>query len=141
MILQSAQRFAAALDAEDYEGVRATLAADCMYHAPEGLQVGPDAIVASYRQNGASGRDRFEKIEYQSSVEGIGPAEALITFVDRVMLRGAWHQFRCRQRIRIGAGGLVEQIWHEEIPGERERLQQFEAGAGGRITRLSASDG
>jgi hypothetical protein len=141
MILQSAQRFAAALDAEDYEGVRATLAADCVYHAPEGLQIGPDEIVKSYRQNGASARDRFEKIEYESRVEAIGPTDALITFIDRVTLRGAWHEFRCRQRIRIGAGGLVEQIWHEEIPGERERLRQFEAGAAGRITPLSASGG
>ncbi|HEV8071264.1 MAG TPA: nuclear transport factor 2 family protein [Planctomycetaceae bacterium] len=130
--LESVQRFAAALDAEDYEGVRATLAAHCRYHAPEGLRIGPEEIVDSYRQNGASGRDRFEKIEYQSRVEAIGSADALITFIDRVMLRGAWHDFRCRQQIRIGAGGLVEQIWHEEIPGERERLQQFEAGAGGR---------
>jgi len=132
MMLRSAQRFAAALDAEDYELVLALLGPNCIYHAPEGLRIGPDAIVASYRQNGASARDRFEKIEYQSRVEAIGPAEALITFLDCLLLSGAWHEFRCRQRIRIGAEGLVEQIWHEEIPGERERLQQFEAGAGGR---------
>jgi hypothetical protein len=131
MILPSAQRFAAALDAEDYDGVHATLAAHCVYHAPEGLRIGPDAIVASYRQNGASARDRFEKIEYQSRVETVGTAEALITFIDRVLLAGAWHEFRCRQRIHIGAAGLIDEIRHEELPGERERLQQFEAGAAG----------
>jgi hypothetical protein len=131
MILQPAQRFAAALDAEDYEGVRATLAAHCRYHAPEGLRIGPDEIVTSYRQNGASGRDRFEKIEYQSRVEAVGTADALITFIDRVLLGGAWHEFRCRQRIHIGAAGLIDEIRHEEIPGQRERLQQFEAGAAG----------
>jgi len=141
MILHSAQRFAAALDAEDYEAVRASLAAHCVYHAPEGVRTGPDEILASYRQNGASACDRFEEIEYESSVEAIGPNDALITFIDGVTLRGALHQFRCRQRIRIDTRGLVEEIWHEEIPGERERLQQFEACAAGRITPLSASGG
>src|SRR5262249_52556750 len=35
----------------------------------------------------------------------------------------------CRQHVRVGSDGLVETIQHEEIPGERERLHQFEAEA------------
>jgi limonene-1,2-epoxide hydrolase len=129
-ILHAAQRFAAALDAEDYRAAHSALAADCVYHAPEGLLVGPDRIVASYREHAESARGRFETIEYESAVEAIGPAEAVITFIDRVMLAGAWHQFRCQQRIRIDAAGLVAEIRHEELLGERERLQKFEAGGG-----------
>jgi hypothetical protein len=128
-ILHSAQRLAAALDAEDYRAARAALAPDCVYHAPEGLLVGADRIVASYREHAESARGRFEKIEYQSAVETNDPSEALITFIDRVTLGGARHQFRCQQRIRINAAGLVAEIRHEEIPGKRENLQQFEADA------------
>jgi hypothetical protein len=131
-ILQSVQRFAAALDAEDYEVVRGCLAPACVYAALEGSLVGPDAIVASYDGNGSAARGRFEKIEYRSEVETIGPSDAIITFIDRVMLASKWHEFRCRQRLRLGAGGLIEEITQEEIPGERERLHEFEAGASGR---------
>jgi hypothetical protein len=134
-LLDSAQRFAAALDAEDYESVRALLAANCSYHSPGGLLTGPDAILASYREHGQSASHRFDKIEYRSAVESIGPREALITFVDRVTLRRATHEFRCQQRIRIGVGGLIEEIRHEEIPGERERLREFEASAGSEAAR------
>jgi hypothetical protein len=130
MILRTAQRLAAALDAEDYRASRGTLAPDCVYHSPKGLLVGPDRIVASYREHAAAARGRFETIEYQSVVETSGPAEAVITFIDRVTLGGAQHQFRCQQRIRIDAAGLVAEIRHEEIPGEREKLQQFETDAG-----------
>jgi hypothetical protein len=129
MMLESAQQFAAALDAEDYEAVRASLAFGCVYDAPHGVLIGPEAIVASYRQNAVAARGRFAKIEYTSEVATAGPAEAVITFIDRVMLRGVWHEHRCRQHVRLGAGGLIEHIRHEELPGERERLQQFEAAA------------
>jgi limonene-1,2-epoxide hydrolase len=126
--LESVRCFAEALDAEDYDRARAALADDCIYHAPEGVRTGPDAIIGSYRTNAASARQRFERIEYASAVEVTGPSAAVITFIDRLKLGGAWHQFSCRQRIRVGAGA-IEEIWHEEIPGERERLQQFEEGA------------
>jgi hypothetical protein len=131
MILESARRFAAALDAEDYEAVRASLGSGCVYDAPQGVLIGPEAIVASYRENADGARSRFAKIEYTSEVATAGPApaEAVITFIDRVMLGGAWHEHRCRQHVRFGAGGLIEHIRHEELPGERERLQQFEAAA------------
>jgi hypothetical protein len=135
MSLDSARRFAAALDAEDYEAVRASLAPGCVYAAPEGVLVGPEAIVASYRKNAVAARGRFAKIEYASEVASAGPAEAVITFIDRVMLGGGWHEHRCRQHLRLDAGGLVEHITHEELPGERERLQQFEAGGHGGESR------
>lgn len=131
MRLESARRFASALDTEDYEAVLPTLASGCVYEAPQGVIVGPEAIVASYRENAVAARGRFAKIEYASEVAIGGPAEAVITFIDRVMLGGAWHEHRCRQHIRLGAGGLIEHITHEELPGERERLQQFETGGHG----------
>jgi hypothetical protein len=124
------QQFAAALDAEDYETVRASLSARCAYHSPAGLLVGPDAIVTSYRENGASARDRFDNIEYRSAVEPTAEDQAIITFIDRVMLVGAWHEFRCRQRIHLSASDLIDEIMHEEVPGERERLARFEARKG-----------
>jgi hypothetical protein len=125
-----AERLAAALDAEDYEAVGRLLSVECVYHSPEGPLIGPAAIIASYRGHGASGRDRFEKIEYASQVDGKSRTEAMITFFDRVKRNGRWHEFRCRQHVSINADGHVTGIRHEEIPGERERLRAFEEGVG-----------
>ena len=60
MSRESARRFAAALDAENYETVRASLAAGCVYEAPEEMLVGPEAIVASYRENAVAARGRAQ---------------------------------------------------------------------------------
>lgn len=137
MVLESARRFAVALDAEDYTAVRASLSPRCVYDSPQGVLCGPDAIVAAYRQNAVTARSRFTEIEYSSAVAESGAAGAVITFTDRVMLGGKWHEYRCRQRIRLGTDGLIEEISHEELPGERERLQQFEAASGGRSSPFS----
>jgi hypothetical protein len=123
--LETGRRLAAALDAEDYGAAKACLAVDCVYHGPFGVLTGREAIVASYRENAADGRQRFDAVQYESLVESLGAGEVLITYTDRVRLGNRSHDFRCKQRISIGAGGLVKKIYHQELPGERERLTAF----------------
>jgi hypothetical protein len=124
--LLTARRLAEALDAEDYSAARALLAAGCIYHTGTTTLTGPDAIIASYRANGEAARRRFDGIEYASRVEPLGPAGAVITYADRVRRGGEQHEHHCRQHVRVSEAGLVEEIRHEELPGERERLQEFE---------------
>lgn len=131
-VLRAAHRLAEALDAEDYSAARALLAAGCLYHTGATVLTGPDAILASYRANGEAARGRFDAIEYASAVEPSGPAGAVITYTDRVRRGGEWHQYSCRQQVRVSEAGLVEEIRHEELPGERQRLQEFERRTGGR---------
>jgi len=121
-----ARRLAEALDAEDYPAARATLAEGCVYHTGTTTLAGKDAIMASYRANAEAARGRFDAINYVSQVEPSGASRAVITYTDRVQLAGEWHEYRCRQHVRLGETGQVEEIWHEELPGERARLQEFE---------------
>jgi len=125
-ILATARRLAEALDAEDYSAARATLAEGCVYHTGTTTLVGREAIIGSYRANGEAAHGRFDEIHYASRVDPSETSGAVITYTDRVRCGGEWHEFRCRQHVRIGATGLVEEIRHEELPGERERLQEFE---------------
>lgn len=120
-----AARLAAALDAEDYAAARGWLADDCVYHIDGGDIVGPDAIIDSYRGNGDQARRRFDEIRYASEAVGTAPDAAEVTYTDRLRRGAAWHEFRCRQRLRVAAGAVVE-ITHEELPGERDRLREFE---------------
>jgi hypothetical protein len=121
-----ARRFAAALDAEDYLAASQFLAEQCVYHLGNATIAGRDAIIGSYRANGESAKRRFESFEYVSDVETTGASDASITFTDRLRSGDHSHEFRCRQHLRIGLGGLVEEIVHEELPGERQRLEDFE---------------
>jgi hypothetical protein len=124
--LSTARRLAEALDAEDYSAARAILAPGCIYRTGTATLTGPDVVIASYRANGEAARRRFDGIEYASRVEPSGAAGAVITYTDRVRRGGERHEYRCRQHVRIGTAGLVEEIRHEELPGEGERLQEFE---------------
>ncbi|MCI0461459.1 MAG: nuclear transport factor 2 family protein [Gemmataceae bacterium] len=120
-----ARRFAAALDADDFEAVRPLLAPDCAYDTGKETLIGPDSILDLYRANGASARTKFDRIEYASGVTGFGPDSAVILFTDRVTQGGESHTYRCRQRLRYDANGRIVAITHEELPGEREQLLAF----------------
>jgi hypothetical protein len=124
-----ARYFASALDAEDYAAARALLADCCMYQIGDATIKGPDAIVNAYRTNGEAAKQRFDEIEYVSEVKTSGPSSAVIDFIDRLRIGDQRHQFQCRQHIRVGGGGLIEEISHEELPNERQRLAAFESGA------------
>jgi hypothetical protein len=124
--LTIARRFAAALDAEDYMSARALLAEQCVYETGGAVVVGVDAIIESYQTNGKAAQRRFDEIEYASYVEKTGPWSAVIDFTDRVRLGSEWHEFRCRQHVKVGQSGLVEKIKHEDLPNEREQLKEFE---------------
>jgi hypothetical protein len=126
VVAAAACRLAKALDVEDYAAARAALAEECVYHTGTATLTGPDAILDSYRASGEQARRRFDEIEYTSRVEPSGPSTVVITYTDRVRLGGAWHEYHCRQHVRLGAAGLVEEIRHEQLPGERERLREFE---------------
>jgi hypothetical protein len=121
-VLAIASDFAAVLDADDYAAARRLLAETCVYRLGAETIVGPDAIIDSYRTNGESAKLRFDAVEYISSVELVGPSTAAISYVDRLRIHSQWHEFRCRLRVQVGLEGLVEEITHEELPEERQRL-------------------
>jgi hypothetical protein len=129
-VVRAARRLAEALDAEDYAAARAVLAPACLYHTGTAVLTGPDVIIAAYRDSGEAARRRFDTVEYACAVEPSGAAGAVITYTDQVRRGGRWHEYRCRQHVRVGEAGLVEEIRHEELPGERQRLEEFERRTG-----------
>jgi ketosteroid isomerase-like protein len=120
-----ARSFARALDADDYEGIRPLLAASCVYETGKGTLTGPDAVIASYRENGQLARERFDGVAYESAVVEAGPSSATVEFTDHLTARGEHFTYRCRQRLRFDDTGRIVAITHVELPGERERLQAF----------------
>jgi len=124
-IKDCARRFSHALDAEDYESVRAMLASDCVYVTRTGTLVGPDDIVNSYRDSATLAHQLFESVTFTSEIQRVSRDQAWILFVDHIRNVDRNHTFRCRQRLRFSTELLIRQITHEEIPNQRQELLEF----------------
>ena len=124
MSLERVKQFAAALDREDWATARAFLAEHCAYQCGTERVHGPEAILASYRESAAWGRQNLESVRYESAVRE-GTRGFVITYTDVIEHRGAGHRYRCEQRVLVGDDGLVAHIEHRELPGEKEALDAY----------------
>jgi hypothetical protein len=120
-----ATRFAVALDTENYEALAELLASDCEYVARSGAFVGPEAIVASYRDAGTWAKASISSVAYESSVRVASEDFAIVTFVDHLQDSGLRHSYSCEQSLSIRADGKIRRIVHLEIPDQREAADSF----------------
>jgi hypothetical protein len=129
--VEIAQRFARALDHEDYPTAARLISGDCVYRIGESVFRGPTEITESYRTNGDEAAALFESIEYASSVEPTAnPGAALITFEDRIRHGERTLIHRCQQLVTLDADGRIHEIEHRDLPGERDALQAFLSAVG-----------
>jgi ketosteroid isomerase-like protein len=128
-VTSTAERFATALDNEDYRAVSSLIEDDCEYVTPKGELVGPDAIVASYQEAAAWAKAHIDAVRYTSAVRSDGD-DAVIKFSDHLEHHGARHTYTCEQVLRVNHNGRVTRIVHQELPGERESLNSFLRGIG-----------
>ncbi len=120
-----ARRFAALLDADDLERLRAMLAAACEYDTGREVLVGPAAILASYREASDRARERFDALRFESEILSADESSAIVLFRDHLTLRGRTHVHACHQRLTFAPDETVTRIEHRELPGERDGLEGF----------------
>lgn len=123
-MISVAERFAKALDHEDYEEAARLLARDCEYVTERETLIGPDAIVASYREAGDWVKASLDAVAYESSVRPEGPS-AIITFVDHLTHAGVSHTHSCEQVLSFAKDGAIRRIVHCDLPGQREAVDDF----------------
>ncbi len=122
--LAIATRFASALDRCDFDEAAQYLAPGCRYEINGRELVGPDAIIASYRESAEWASGAFEQVVYESEVEQEGDSFTVL-YIDRLIHHGETHEHRSHQRLWLNDAGLVIRIVHEDLPGEREKLDAF----------------
>ena len=120
-----AERFAKALDAEDYVAAEALLSDDCEYTCRGRVYRGPAETIAAYREAGREAKGAFDGARYESAVEEVAEGVAVIEFSDHLCRGGRWFTFRCRQRIEVDGQGRIGRIEHVDLPGQREALAEF----------------
>ncbi|HXM18093.1 MAG TPA: hypothetical protein VN934_04720 [Candidatus Tumulicola sp.] len=123
---QTAERFAAALDRDDFGEASELLAWDCRYEISntEAL-LGPAAIVGSYRAHSERAKQSFDEVSYESQVETEKDGAIPVLFIDKIRKGSRHHVYSCRQFVSINAANRITKIRHEELQGERERLRRF----------------
>ena len=121
---QIVDRFAKALDNEDYVTAKSLLSADCEYACRGELYRGPDEIVSSYQGNGDAAK-AFDNIRYESSVAEAEHDAFRIEFADHISHAGHEFTFRCHQLIQIDKAGKIAKIQHVELPGQLAALESF----------------
>jgi hypothetical protein len=127
--ITTAQRFAAALDNEDYGAAHELLEAKCEYLSPTGALVGPSAILDSYREAAIWAKSNIASVRYTSEVRW-QDGDAVVTFYDHLEHAGAKHTYACEQRLSVNGEGRITRIVHRELPGERESADTFLRGIG-----------
>lgn len=127
--LRVARELAAALDRCDFDEAAAHLSPDCHYRIGSEELVGPDAIIASYRESAEWGRRTLDQVVYESQVTQ-GPGGPSVLYIDGLTHHGQTCEYRCRQHFMLNDAGQVVHILHEELPGEREKLDAFFAKVG-----------
>ncbi len=121
--IELVERFAKALDGEDYDTALSLLSARCVYRIRGEVIVGGEAVVASYRGNGEAARS-FDSIAYGSGVRRGDEGWIVIDFWDELTHRGRVHRHACEQWVRVTDGVIVE-IEHRDLEGEVESLKVF----------------
>lgn len=123
--IEIAEKFAQALDAEDYDIAGRLLSGECKYLCRGQLHVGPAAIIASYQDHGDAAERKFENVRYESVVIPMPNGAALIQFTDHLSLKGKHFTFQCEQVVEIGEDDLITRIEHRDILGQKEALAAF----------------
>ena len=122
------ERFAMALDGEDYAAALSLLDPACVYTIRGKTHCGAEAIIASYRGNGDAAQ-AFDSIAYGSSVREGEDGWTIIEFWDEITHRGRSHRHQCEQWVRVVDGAIVA-IEHRDLEGEVESLKAFKAWCG-----------
>ena len=123
---RQANLFAAALDTDEFQAARELLSPSCVYQRSIDVVIsGPDNIIHSYRESSERAREIFDLVLYSSDVISSSETSAELLLVDRFEANKKSHTYRSRQHLEFDIHGAIIKIRHEEIPGEREGLNQF----------------
>lgn len=121
-----AKQFGEYLDEDNFEQFKLLLSVDCNYEIGGQVLNTPETIAGLYEQNLKEGKEKFDELIWgKSRVEQVSENQFDIFFSDFLKHKGVTHNYKCKQRILINADGLVEEIIHLELPGEKEALQRY----------------
>lgn len=120
------RKLARALDADDYETARSTLASDVRYEVKGDILRGADAIVDSYRSSSEQAHRIFDEVGYDHEISNEHEGTYTIDYTDTLTIADETHVHRARQLVTV-EDGMVARIVNVELNGEAASVDSFMA--------------
>ena len=119
------ERFAAALDNDDFAAASNFLEEDCHYLVRGTELNGREAIIASFRNSSEWAHATFDQITYRHSLEAHAQSRATIRFTDIFEHSGRAVMHECLMHVTSGNEGRLAVLTLEEDPADQERVEAF----------------
>lgn len=129
------ERFAQALDDEDYATAALCLDAGAEYDSGEKTILGVDDIIDSFRDAAERGRKTFDSVTFRHEISS--QAQTDIRFLDRLSRNGDTFELDHTMHLTISDRGTITHLRLTYPPGERERLRAFLEKSAGDSSRAS----
>lgn len=117
------ERFAQALDDEDYETAAQCLEADAEYDTGKKTIKGIDAILESFKDGAERGRMDFDSVVFLHEIDSKMPSD--IRFLDVLVRNGESFTLDHTMHLTLTAHGRISKLRLSYPPGERDRLRTF----------------
>jgi len=125
-IQSTATLFGKYLDEDNFEAVKKLLETNCEYFIHDKKIISKETIVNSYSKNQKEGKAKFDKMIWgKSYIEKITDHQFEVFFSDHLTHKGITHNYKCKQKLFINSNFLIEKIIHQELLGQREKLEAF----------------
>ena len=120
------ETLAQALDGDDYETAAAVMADDVVYIIGDRVLHGREEIVASYREASAMARRLFDEVGYDHVVYPTeDPNTFRVGYSDILTVGGETLAHMAEQHVTVAPGAGVVEIVNVDLPGEREKVDEF----------------
>jgi erythromycin esterase-like protein len=120
------ETLARALDCDDYETAAAVMADNVVYSIGDIVLHGREEIVASYREASAMARRLFDEVGYDHVVYPTeDPDTFRVAYSDILTVGGETLAHMAEQHVTVAPTAGVVQIVNVDVPGEREKVDDF----------------
>lgn len=123
-LLEFVERFATALDNDDYETAALCMEQDAMYDDGGGKTIiGRDAILESFRGASEWGRRNLDSLTFLHEIDKATPLQ--ISLIDVLVYEGDELVLDHTMHLSLSGRGLISALRLVYPPGERERVSAF----------------
>lgn len=124
------ESFAQALDHDQFEAAKRYLSHDCVYRTPSRTFNGPAEIIESFKESSSWAHSNIERVTFVHIVEDCGDCSRRIRFFDLLEHNGMRFRHVCLMHSRLNDQGLITELKLEDLPGEKEKVNEFFARVG-----------
>lgn len=126
--IEYVETLARGLDADDYLMAASALSDQVEYSIGGDVINGPVAVLASYREASEMAHRLFDGVVYGHEVNATDdPLSFRVSYSDELTVAGETLKYMAEQHVTVVPGDGVVRIFNVDLPGERERVDEFMA--------------